>query len=47
MKENKNHGGKRIRSGRPKSEPTKLIRIPVRLEIEILRFIQDNPPSKN
>ena len=34
------HGGKRKGSGRPKGQPTKLMRIPVRFEEKIKRYIQ-------
>jgi hypothetical protein len=37
------HGGKRKGSGRPKSEPTMLLRIPVRLRDELVCYIQDHP----
>ena len=39
------HGGKRKGSGRPKSEPTMLLRIPVRLRDELVCYIQDHPPE--
>jgi hypothetical protein len=34
------HGGKRKGSGRPKGQPTKLMRIPVRFESQIKQYIE-------
>ena len=37
------HGGKRKGSGRPKSEDTMLLRVPVRLRDALVCYIQDHP----
>ncbi len=42
MNKKKTHGGKRLGSGRPQKEPTKVYRLPIRLEPMIMDLLRDS-----